>query len=48
MCPEQLLILQMYAKFVGRLENRLVSLEEAQGWSFEEVLCHKFQVPDKL
>lgn len=47
MGSEQLLILQMYAKFVGRLENRLVSLEEAQAWTFRELMCYKFQVRSK-
>lgn len=44
MGSEQMLILQMYAKFIGRLENRLISLQEAQGWTFEELMCFKFQV----
>ena len=44
MGSEQLLILQMYAKFVGRLENRLFSLEEVQAWTFKDLMCCKFQV----
>ena len=48
MGSEQMLILQMYAKFIGRLENRLISLQEAQAWTFEELMCFKFQVPYDL